>query len=58
MSNKMPFEECYNCDSWIGSFGCTSPDTCNLIADKVTEREYDTMHDDLDDEYFEYGDDE
>ncbi len=52
----MPFEECDGCQSWIGLWGCTSPDTCPLIEKKVQEKEYDTLHDELPDEYFDYDD--
>jgi len=51
---QMPFDKCDGCESWIGLFGCTSPDSCELIADKVNETEYDTMHDDMTDEDFDY----
>jgi len=51
---QTPFEECDGCGSWISPWGCTSPDTCPLIADKVNETEFDTMHDNMTDEDFDY----
>jgi hypothetical protein len=53
---EKPFIECEGCRWWM-THGCSNYDNCRLIIEQVQESEFDKLHDELPDEYFEYDED-